>query len=169
MDAREIGAALRHPAAGSQVATAVSCFPYLTLEAALHPITRTGELACVCARVGELGKEGRGVASRKRTDLPTALPPRSSSLPSCSAAHPAHHHAFVHLEGQVGEERPLGHPHCYTSLLCPACLPQCRTAPLPFRPCSIPRCSVHGHSLKWIVWVEDTDTEKMYHSGERAV
>jgi hypothetical protein len=41
MDAREIGSVLRHPAAGSQIASCVQSFPYLQLDAQLHPITRT--------------------------------------------------------------------------------------------------------------------------------
>ena len=41
MEAAEIGAALRHPAAGAQVADCVAAFPSLHLEASLHPITRT--------------------------------------------------------------------------------------------------------------------------------
>lgn len=32
---------LRHPAAGSQIASCVQSFPYLQLDAQLHPITRT--------------------------------------------------------------------------------------------------------------------------------
>ncbi len=41
MSPSDIGAALRHPAAGPQIATAVSAFPTLGIEAHLHPITRT--------------------------------------------------------------------------------------------------------------------------------
>lgn len=41
MSAADIGAALRHPAAGPQIATAVQAFPTLGIEAHLHPITRT--------------------------------------------------------------------------------------------------------------------------------
>lgn len=41
MNAGEIGAAIRHPAAGSQIASAVAAFPSIALEAQLHPITRS--------------------------------------------------------------------------------------------------------------------------------
>ena len=82
MDASEIGSVLRHPAAGSQVAGCVASFPYLTLEAALHPITRT-------------------VLRIQLTLTP----------------------AFTWKD------------------------------------------SVHGSGLKWLVWVEDSDNEKIYHSG----
>jgi activating signal cointegrator complex subunit 3 len=41
MSPSDIGAALRHPAAGPQIATAVSAFPTVGIEANLHPITRT--------------------------------------------------------------------------------------------------------------------------------
>ena len=41
MEASEIGALLRHPAAGAQIAGCVASFPHLHLEAHLHPITRT--------------------------------------------------------------------------------------------------------------------------------
>jgi len=41
MTPSDIGAALRHPAAGPQIATAVNAFPTLGIEANLHPITRT--------------------------------------------------------------------------------------------------------------------------------
>lgn len=41
MSAGDIGAALRHPAAGPQVASAVASFPTLGIAAKLHPITRT--------------------------------------------------------------------------------------------------------------------------------
>lgn len=38
-----------------------------------------------------------------------------------------------------------------------ACLPAC--------PACLPACSVHGNALKWLVWVEDSDNEHIYHSG----
>lgn len=41
MEAQEIGAVLRHPAAGGQVYSCLEAFPSLALEAQLHPITRT--------------------------------------------------------------------------------------------------------------------------------
>jgi hypothetical protein len=41
MSAGEIGSLLRHPAAGDQIAACVQSFPYLQMEAQLHPITRT--------------------------------------------------------------------------------------------------------------------------------
>ncbi|GAB4820015.1 hypothetical protein N2152v2_007061 [Parachlorella kessleri] len=41
MEAQELGAALRHPAAGQQVLGCLEAFPSLALEAQLHPITRT--------------------------------------------------------------------------------------------------------------------------------
>jgi activating signal cointegrator complex subunit 3 len=41
MTPADIGAALRHPAAGDQVAACVASFPHLALAAQLHPITRT--------------------------------------------------------------------------------------------------------------------------------
>ncbi|PRW32956.1 activating signal cointegrator 1 complex subunit 3 isoform B [Chlorella sorokiniana] len=41
MEPREIGSVLRHPAAGNQIAGCVASFPYLQMEAHLHPITRT--------------------------------------------------------------------------------------------------------------------------------
>eukprot|EP00887_Chlorella_sp_A99_P000213 scaffold13.g213.t1 len=41
MEPQEIGAVLRHPAAGPLVAGCVESFPYLTLDCQLHPITRT--------------------------------------------------------------------------------------------------------------------------------
>jgi len=41
MSSSDIGVAIRHPAAGPQIATAVRAFPTLGIEANLHPITRT--------------------------------------------------------------------------------------------------------------------------------
>ena len=41
MSAGEIGSLLRHPAAGDQIAACVQSFPYLQMEAQLHPITHT--------------------------------------------------------------------------------------------------------------------------------
>ncbi|GAX76248.1 hypothetical protein CEUSTIGMA_g3692.t1 [Chlamydomonas eustigma] len=41
MEARDIGAAVRHPAAGSLIRSCVESFPTLRLDAQLHPITRT--------------------------------------------------------------------------------------------------------------------------------
>ncbi|KAL4422681.1 hypothetical protein ABPG75_008878 [Micractinium tetrahymenae] len=81
MEPREIGSVLRHPAAGNQVANAVQSFPYLQLEAQLHPITRT-------------------VLRIQLTITP----------------------AFNWKD------------------------------------------SVHGNALKWLVWVEDSDNEHIYHS-----
>lgn len=44
MSAGEIGALLRHPAAGHSIRALVDAFPRLALEAQLHPITR-----CACS------------------------------------------------------------------------------------------------------------------------
>jgi hypothetical protein len=33
-------------------------------------------------------------------------------------------------------------------------------------PGSLP-CSLHGNALKWLIWVEDSDNEHIYHSGAR--
>ena len=41
MEASEIGAMLRHPAAGASVKTIVDAFPRIAMEALLQPITRT--------------------------------------------------------------------------------------------------------------------------------
>ncbi len=41
MQASEIGAMLRHPAAGASVKTIVDAFPRISMEALLQPITRT--------------------------------------------------------------------------------------------------------------------------------
>lgn len=30
-------------------------------------------------------------------------------------------------------------------------------------------CSVHGNSLRWLLWVEDSDNEHIYHSGEQGI
>lgn len=56
MEAREIGAALRHPAAGAQVASCVAAFPYLQARSAvaapasnIAAIARGAACACVLA------------------------------------------------------------------------------------------------------------------------
>ena len=41
MEASEIGAMLRHPAAGGSVMSIVDAFPRISMEAQLQPITRT--------------------------------------------------------------------------------------------------------------------------------
>ncbi|KAF5832046.1 Sec63 Brl domain-containing protein [Dunaliella salina] len=41
MSASDIGSAVRHPAAGAQIASCVAAFPRLSMAASLHPITRT--------------------------------------------------------------------------------------------------------------------------------
>lgn len=81
MEASEIGAAVRHPAAGSTIASAVASFPSLSLEARVHPVTR----------------------SVVRVQL--AITP-----------------TFKWLD------------------------------------------AVHGGGLRWFIWVEDSENEKMYHS-----
>jgi len=81
MEANEIGAAVRHPAAGSTIASAVASFPSLSLEARVHPVTR----------------------SVVRVQL--AITP-----------------TFKWLD------------------------------------------AVHGGGLRWFIWVEDSENEKMYHS-----
>lgn len=81
MKADEIGAALRHPAAGSKVVAALSQLPMLDIQASIMPITRTV--------------------------------------------------LRVHLEI---------HPDFKW------------------------RDSVHGSALRWIIWVEDSDNERIYHS-----
>ena len=82
MSAGEIGSLLRHPAAGDQIAACVASFPYLQMEAQLHPITRT-------------------VLRIQLTITP----------------------AFTWKD------------------------------------------SVHGNALMWLLWVEDSDNEHIYHSG----
>ncbi|KAL4525728.1 hypothetical protein Ndes2526B_g09336 [Nannochloris sp. 'desiccata'] len=81
MSPSDIGAALRHPAAGPQIAAAVSAFPTLGIEANLHPITRTV------------------------LRIQLALVPEFSW-----------------------------------------------------------RDNIHGAALRWLVWVEDSENEKIYHS-----
>lgn len=81
MSPSDIGAALRHPAAGPQIAAAVSAFPTLGIEANLHPITRTV------------------------LRIQLTLTPEFSW-----------------------------------------------------------RDNIHGAALRWLVWVEDSDNEKIYHS-----
>ncbi len=34
--------------------------------------------------------------------------------------------------------------------------------------CAVLR-SVHGNALRWLLWVEDSDNEHIYHSGKRLV
>ncbi len=41
MEASEIGAMLRHPAAGGSIKSIVDAFPRISMEAQLQPITRT--------------------------------------------------------------------------------------------------------------------------------
>lgn len=45
MSAAEIGAILRHPAAGDRIWRCLEAFPALQLDAQLHPITRCGRSA----------------------------------------------------------------------------------------------------------------------------
>jgi activating signal cointegrator complex subunit 3 len=81
MSAADIGAALRHPAAGAQVLGCARAFPALSLEANVHPITRT----------------------------------------------------VVRVELLVTPDFEW-------------------------------RDAVHGNALRWLLWVEDSDNEKIYHS-----
>ena len=81
MSPGDIGAALRHPAAGSQISTAVASFPALSIEAQLNPITRT----------------------------------------------------VLRIQLTLTPEFTW-------------------------------RDNVHGAALRWLVWVEDSDNEKIYHS-----
>lgn len=60
MESNEIGAILRHPAAGPAIRTLVDSFPRLHLEAQLHPITRFF-----------LGFSGFLLSNQEKTSLPT--------------------------------------------------------------------------------------------------
>ncbi len=52
MEPGEIGALLRHPAAGSNVAACLAAFPALQMEAHLQPITRRALLHALCFTAG---------------------------------------------------------------------------------------------------------------------
>jgi Sec63 Brl domain len=128
MESSEIGAILRHPAAGPAVRSLVDSFPRLHLEAQLHPITR----------------------------CEPALHPRHGRLLQCTGSV-----AFMHI----------GH----ASPNLPTCLPlQC------LWPCILGRSVLrvqlkitpeftwhdraHGGALRWHLWVEDSDSEAIYHT-----
>ena len=52
MEPGEIGALLRHPAAGSNVAACLAAFPALQMEAHLQPITRRAVHHALCFTAG---------------------------------------------------------------------------------------------------------------------
>ena len=59
MEPGEIGAVLRHPAAGSNVAACLAAFPALQMEAHLQPITRRALLRALCISAGHHSCENR--------------------------------------------------------------------------------------------------------------
>ena len=129
-----------------------SCAPQL--EAHLHPITRTVLRIQLTINPAFNWKDGwvPPPACRLRACATWRCQPQNCELLATCAC------GWLHARAQL--PRPLG-PACACTRSCCDLVFQSRC----HRPRSPSPRSVHGNALKWLVWVEDSANEHIYHSG----
>jgi hypothetical protein len=151
---------------GDKIKACVDAFPYLQLDASLQPITRSVlriQLSLTPAFEWRVGGAPARRAGRSGAPHPGSVPPQRpasgcpTDLGTGAAAWPLDtFHLWAPLP-PPGPRPALPAPPSRPPLALPP-----RRAP-PFLALG-PQEKAHGQALRWWVWVEDTETEYLYHS-----